>query len=115
MTATVYAGVAWQVSLWPPRLPLPDARDRPLSRGCSFCTPREPPVSERALRAKLATEYRRRDRDPDRIAAARRDLAAQQIHDHITRILGAAPPLTADQRLELASLLVGGDGVGTAA
>lgn len=63
--------------------------------------------SERTLRAKLATEYRRRDRDPERIAAARRDLAAQQIRDHITRITSASPPLTAAQRKELAALLLG--------
>jgi hypothetical protein len=64
--------------------------------------------SERALRARLATEYRRRDRDPERIAAARRDLAAQQIRDHITRITASAPPLTADQCQDLAALLLEG-------
>jgi hypothetical protein len=63
---------------------------------------------ERSLRARLATEYRRRDRDPDAIAAARRELAAQQIRDCIARITAAAPPLTAAQRHELASLLAGG-------
>lgn len=64
--------------------------------------------SERTLRARLATEYRRRDRDPERIAAARRDLAAQQIRDHITRITASAPPLTPDQRQTLAALLLEG-------
>lgn len=65
---------------------------------------------EQSLRAKLATEYRRRDRDYDRIAAARRDLAAQQIRDHVTRILESAPPLTGTQRDELADLILSGGG-----
>jgi hypothetical protein len=70
---------------------------------------------ERSLRARLATEYRRRDRDPDAIVAVRQELAAQQIRDHITRITTAAPPLTAAQRHELAALLVGGAPDGTPA
>ncbi|HEY3879034.1 MAG TPA: hypothetical protein VGM12_10595 [Trebonia sp.] len=63
---------------------------------------------ERSLRARLATEYRRRDRDPDAIVAVRRELAAQQIRDHITRITTAAPPLTDGQRQELAALVLEG-------
>ena len=63
---------------------------------------------EHALRARLAGEHRRREPDPERIAELRRELAAQQIRDHITRITASAPPLTAAQRRELASLLAGG-------
>jgi hypothetical protein len=63
---------------------------------------------EHQLRAQLATEYRRRDRDPERIDDVRRELAAQQIRDHVTRILETAPPLTDAQRGDLACLLTVG-------
>jgi hypothetical protein len=63
---------------------------------------------ELSLRQQLATEYRRRQRSPERILELRRRLAAQQIRDQITRILAAAPPLTADQRRELAALVLEG-------
>ena len=65
-------------------------------------------MSEHALRARLASEYRRRTRDPERIIDLRRQLAAVQVEGHITRILSAAPPLTAGQRQHLASLVLGG-------
>lgn len=84
-------------------------------RQCDLRTPQEQPVSqrERSLRARLATEYRRRERAPERIVDLRRQLAAQQIRDHITRILAAAPPLTISQRRELADVVLGGDADGT--
>jgi hypothetical protein len=63
---------------------------------------------ERSLRQQLATEHRRRNRAPERIVDLRRQLAEQQIRDHITRILAAAPPLTVDQRRELAALVLEG-------
>jgi hypothetical protein len=62
---------------------------------------------ERSLRARVATEYRRSTRNPERITELRRELAAQQIEDHIRRITASAPPLTLDQRRELAALLTG--------
>jgi len=67
-------------------------------------------MSEReiSLRQQLATEHRRRARNPERILDLRRHLAAQQIRDHITRILGTAPPLTLEQRRELAALVLEG-------
>lgn len=65
-----------------------------------------PPRKEHSLRGQLAAAYHRRDRDPERILDLRRQLAAQQIHDHVTRILTAAPPLTDEQRRELAALLL---------
>jgi hypothetical protein len=62
---------------------------------------------ERSLRARVATEYRRRTRDPERIEELRRELAAQQIEDHIQRITASAPPLTPGQRQRLAALVLG--------
>ena len=67
-----------------------------------------PPRKEHSLRGQLAAAYHRRERDPERILDLRRQLAAQQIRDHITRILEAAPPLTVDQRQELATLVLQG-------
>lgn len=65
-------------------------------------------MSEHALRARLASEYRKRTRDPGRILDLRREIAAVQVERHITRILSAAPPLTDSQRQHLASLVLGG-------
>lgn len=65
---------------------------------------------EHSLRARLAYEHRRRTPDRELILDLRRQLARQQIEDHIRRITSAAPPLTPDQRRELADLvLAGGD------
>jgi hypothetical protein len=69
---------------------------------------------EHSLRAQLASEHRKRDRDPERITTLRRELAAEQIAGHVRRILGGAPPLTDDQRQELATLVLQG-GAGAAA
>jgi len=82
-------------------------------RECGPRTPQEhhlPPRKEHSLRGQLAAAYHRRERDPERILDLRRQLAAQQIRDHITRILEAAPPLTVDQRRELAALVLEGTG-----
>jgi hypothetical protein len=48
-----------------------------------------------------------RDRQPNdpEFLAAKRDLAAANIEDYITRVISAAPPLTAEQRTRLAELL----------
>jgi hypothetical protein len=70
---------------------------------------------EHSLRGQIAAEYRRRDRDLERIDELRRDLAAQQIADHVTRITASAPPLTLGQRRELAALLLGQGGASVAA
>jgi len=67
-----------------------------------------PPRKEHSLRGQLAAAYHRRERDPERILDLRRQLAAQQIRDHITRILGTAPQLTIEQRRELAALVLEG-------
>jgi hypothetical protein len=39
---------------------------------------------------------------------ARRDLRAAKLAKHIREVVDAAPPLSAEQRLRLAGLLVGG-------
>jgi hypothetical protein len=61
-----------------------------------------------------ATAHRRarvgalsRDRHPDdpELLAAKRDLAAANIEDYVTRVISAAPPLTDEQRCRLAELL----------
>ena len=67
-----------------------------------------PPRKEHSLRGQLAAEHHRREPNPERILDLRRQLAAQQIRDHITRIFEAAPPLTVDQRQELATLVLQG-------
>jgi hypothetical protein len=80
-------------------------------RECDPRTPQErhlPPRKEHSLRGQLAAAYHRRERDPERILDLRRQLAAQQIRDHITRILGTAPQLTIEQRRELAALVLEG-------
>ena len=56
-------------------------------------------------RSRLGVAARRRD--PEAIAEARRDLAAANIAAHIRKIVDDAPPLSAEQRAELAALLGG--------
>lgn len=68
-----------------------------------------PPRKEHSLRGQLAAEHHRREPDLERILDLRRQLAAQQIYDHVTRIYKSAPPLTLDQRRRLAALVLGGD------
>lgn len=58
-------------------------------------------------RARVASLSRcRTDNDPD-LLAARRDLRAARLEDYISKTLGCAPPLTAEQRERLALLLRG--------
>lgn len=45
--------------------------------------------------------------DPERLALARRDLAAERLACYIGRVLADAPPLTIEQRDRLACLLRG--------
>lgn len=58
-------------------------------------------------RARIAALSRSRSADDPELIDARRDLAAANIEAHITRIVAAAPPLSADQRNRLALLLGG--------
>lgn len=57
---------------------------------------------------KLATARRWHPDNPEAIATAERDLAEAKIEDAIRRALAVAPPLTAEQRARLGSLLSGG-------
>jgi hypothetical protein len=64
---------------------------------------------EHRLRAQIATEYSRPSPDPDRIAELQRQRAVVRIEDHARKVLADAPPLTAEQHLRLARVMLGGD------
>jgi|HubBroStandDraft_3_1064219.scaffolds.fasta_scaffold720525_1 hypothetical protein len=55
-------------------------------------------------RSKVAVAHRKHD--PDLIVEARRDYAAEKIADYIKRQLAEAPPLSNEQRNDLAELLL---------
>ncbi len=61
-----------------------------------------------AARGRLGQTSRRYADQPDRILDARRDLAVAKIEDYVAKVVADAPPLTADQRDQLALLLRGG-------
>lgn len=61
-------------------------------------------------RGKVAALSRSRSADDPDLAAARRNLKAARLEEYITRMVAAAPPLTAEQRLSLAAILAGGHG-----
>jgi hypothetical protein len=44
-------------------------------------------------------------KDPQALAAARRELATEKIAHYVNEVLAAAPPLTEEQRSKLAELL----------
>jgi hypothetical protein len=77
-----------------------------------FRTPKEHFMSERelSLRQQLATEHRRRDSDPDRIADLQRKRVVARIEDFASEIFAAAPPLTDEQRQHLAAVMLRGGG-----
>src|SRR3954454_16549103 len=58
-----------------------------------------------SARGKLGAITRQFPNDPDRLAEARRNLAAAKLQDYIERTLADAPPLTDSQRDRLALLL----------
>lgn len=61
----------------------------------------------RHLRGRIAGLSRdRSDTDPE-LVAARRDLTAIRLHEHIDNVLATAPPLTDEQRRKLAGLFGG--------
>ena len=70
---------------------------------------------EHSLRVQIAQEHRRKVRDPERIAELQRKRAAERIRESITKITGTAPPLTLDERRELAALLLDEGGASVAA
>ena len=62
----------------------------------------------RHLRGRIAGLSRDRDHDDPELLAARRDLTAIRLHDHVQKVLATAPPLTDEQRARLAGLFTGG-------
>ncbi|OZC86605.1 hypothetical protein CH254_18050 [Rhodococcus sp. 06-412-2C] len=61
-----------------------------------------------SARARVGSLSRSRTpEDPD-LVKARRDLAAGQLAHHIEKVLSVAPPLSIDQRAELAALFEAG-------
>lgn len=65
-------------------------------------------------RARVAALSRSRTPDDPELVAARRDLTAATLAEHIRRVVDTAPPLTDDQRTRLADLLRGGRPAATA-
>lgn len=59
-------------------------------------------------RNRLGNVIRHHADDPDKITAARRDLAAAKIEKRIREVVAEAPPLTSAQCKHLAQLLGGG-------
>lgn len=62
----------------------------------------------RHYRAKVGALSRSRTSDDPELVGAARGLKAARLADHIKRVVDAAPPLTAEQRDRLATLLRGG-------
>lgn len=62
-------------------------------------------MNSRTINAHLAAEHRKKNRDPERIAELRGLLRAEQLAEHIRRVVDQAPPLTDEQRGRLALLL----------
>lgn len=54
----------------------------------------------------VAALSRRRSPDDPQLLAARRDLAAHQIEQYISRVVAGAPALTDDQRARIGDLLL---------
>lgn len=61
-------------------------------------------------RGRVAALTRSRTPDDPELVAARRDLAAANLAAYVSRVVAAAPPLSAEQRDRLAILLRGGAG-----
>ncbi|MBB1493513.1 hypothetical protein J4N02_04735 [Propioniciclava sp. MC1595] len=62
----------------------------------------------RVERGRIAALTRSRTPDDPELLAARRDLKAARLAEHITEVVDAAPPLTEAQRAALAALLRAG-------
>ncbi len=74
-------------------------------------------LKARARVARLAQEAKRHPdvASEEAVENARRDYRAATLEDHICKVVDASPPLTPEQRDELAMLLQGGGSGGTAA
>lgn len=59
----------------------------------------------RSARGRLAVTTRHHPDDADRLAEARRALAAAKAEDYISKLVAEAPPLTPEQRDRLLVLL----------
>lgn len=59
-------------------------------------------------RARVAALTRSRTSDDPDLLAARRDLKAERLEDHIRAVVDSAPPLTPEQRDRLSLVLRGG-------
>ncbi|GAA3680820.1 hypothetical protein GCM10022376_20030 [Yimella lutea] len=59
-------------------------------------------------RARVASLSRSRPADDPDLAAARRNLRAEKLAEHIAKVVAQAPPLTPEQRDRLVVLLRGG-------
>lgn len=66
-------------------------------------------MSWTAERARVASLSRSRPADDPDLMAARRNLRAERLADHIARKVAEWPPLTPDQLDRLSILLRGGD------
>ena len=64
----------------------------------------------RTARAVLAATERHHGPDDPRSADARREVRRLGLLEHIEKVVADAPPLTAEQRSELAALLLTGGG-----
>lgn len=62
----------------------------------------------RAAASRIAALSRSRAADDPDLLDARRSLRAERLAEHIARVVAEAPPLTDEQRDELAVLLRGG-------
>lgn len=65
-------------------------------------------------RARLSALTRHRSADDPDVADARRDLRAARAEDYIRKLVDEAPPLTAEQRARLATLLAPDRGLSAA-
>lgn len=59
-------------------------------------------------RARVASLSRSRTADDPDLVAARLNLRAERLADHVAKVVNAAPPLSAAQRDRIAALLRGG-------
>ena len=58
-----------------------------------------------STRARVAALTRSRPADDPELVAARRDLVAARLEEHIRKVVAAAPPLTDEQKQRIAALL----------
>lgn len=65
-------------------------------------------MSWQAERARVASLSRSREPDDPDLVAARRDLRALRLEDHVTKVLAEAPPLTDAQLARIAGILRAG-------